>query len=308
MSQLSIRDLSVTFATKNGPFRAIEGINLNVEEKDTLAIIGESGCGKSVLGHAAMRLLDDIATVTGKVWYENQELYSLNRKKLLEIRGKQISLVPQSPSNSFNPVIRIGKQITELIEKAGIAYGRSAEHRAIDYLSRVGFAEPRAIFEAYPHRLSGGMCERALIAMATSTEPDILIADEPTKGLDALSRKSLLDMLFKMAEGLTLVMITHDLKAAAACKKVAVMYSGEIIEQGPTRVVLEKPFHYYTQGLIEAQPSRGMKPIPGRHSIGSHSSAGCRFSDRCDYATEICNSHPQLRENGNCCLVRCHNA
>jgi peptide/nickel transport system ATP-binding protein len=308
MSLLSVKDLSVTFDTLQGPFKAIEGIDLDVDERDTLAIVGESGCGKSVLGHATMRLLDDIATVAGSVKYRDREVYGMSRDELLKMRGKAISLVPQSPSTSFNPVIRIGKQITELIEKAGVAHGREAERRALDYLGRVGFPEPRAIFDSYPHRLSGGMCERALIAMSASTEPDLIIADEPTKGLDALSRKNILDMLHKMTAGSTLIMITHDFKAAATCKRIAVMYSGEIVEAGLTRTVLENPAHRYTRGLIDAQPSRGMRPIPGRHTIGSHKSEGCRFRDRCDSGRNDCGRHPLLREIEDDRLVRCHYA
>jgi peptide/nickel transport system ATP-binding protein len=308
MSLLSIRGLSVTFDTLQGPFKAIEGIDLDVEEHDTLAIVGESGCGKSVLGHATMRLLDDIATVKGSVTYRDRQVYAMSRDELLKMRGKGISLVPQSPSTSFNPVIKIGRQITELIEKTGLARGRAAEVRALEYLGKAGFPEPRAIFDSYPHRMSGGMCERALIAMATATEPDLLIADEPTKGLDALSRKNLLDMLHRMAGGSTLVMITHDFKAAATCKRIAVMYSGEIVEAGPTAIVLGHPAHHYTRGLLDAQPSRGMKPIPGRHTIGSHKSEGCRFRARCHRATEKCGIHPQLREIEDYRLVRCHDA
>ncbi|MDD4523363.1 MAG: ABC transporter ATP-binding protein [Methanosarcina sp.] len=308
MSLLKIRGLSVTFDTLQGPFKAIEGIDLDVEELDTLAIVGESGCGKSVLGHATMRLLDDIAIVRGSVIYRGREVYAMSRKELLEMRGKAISLVPQSPSASFNPVIRIGKQITELIEKAGVEHGMEAEQRALTYLEYVGFSDPHAIFDSYPHRMSGGMCERALIAMSTSTEPDLIIADEPTKGLDALSRKNILDMLHRMTAGSSLIMITHDLKAAAMCKRVAVMYSGEIVEIGPTQVVLEHPAHHYTRGLIDAQPSKGMRPIPGRHTICSHKSEGCRFRGRCDRVRSECGRHPLLREIEEGHMVRCHYA
>lgn len=308
MSLLSVRDLSVIFDTHQGPFKAIDNIDLEVNENDTIAIVGESGCGKSVLGHATMRLLDDIATIKGSVRYRDREVYEMCPNDLLKLRGKDISLVPQSPSTSFNPVIKIGKQITELIEKSGIARGRDADRRALEYLVKVGFEDPRLIYDSYPHRLSGGMCERALIAMATSTEPDLLIADEPTKGLDALSKKNILNMLFKMAEGSTLIMITHDFKAAAACKRIAVMYSGEIVETGPTRIVLEHPKHFYTRGLIEAQPSRGMIPIRGHHTIRSHRSTGCRFRDRCDHAGEQCIRHPGLMEIEDYRSVRCHYA
>lgn len=305
---LSIRDLSVTFDTLQGPFKAIEGIDLDVDEKDTLAIVGESGCGKSVLGHATMRLLDDVATVKGSVKFRGREVYSMKKDELLRLRGKDISLIPQSPSISFNPVIKIGDQIKELIEKDGIAKGTAARQRALDYLAKAGFLDPVSIYESYPHRLSGGMCERALIAMALSVEPELIIADEPTKGLDSISRKNILVMLHKMAEGASMIMITHDLKAAATCKRMAVMYSGEIVEEGMTASVLEFPRHPYTKGLLEAQPSRGMRPIKGMHSLLSRMDGGCRFRNRCDAADNVCKTHPLLRELDGNGRVRCHHA
>jgi peptide/nickel transport system ATP-binding protein len=305
---LSIRGLSVTFDTLQGPFKAIEGIDLDLAERDTLAIVGESGCGKSILGHATMRLLDDVATVKGSVKFKDREVYSMGNDDLLNMRGKAISLIPQSPSASFNPVIKIGDQIKELIEKDGIARGAAARQRAIEFLGRAGFSDPAAIYGSYPHRLSGGMCERALIAMALSAEPELIIADEPTKGLDALSRKNILDMLRKMAEGASMIMITHDLKAAATCKRVAVMYSGEIIEEGAASSILESPKHFYTKGLLEAQPSMGMKPIMGRHSLLSHNGGACRFYERCDAADVSCKTHPLLRDLEGLRKLRCHHA
>lgn len=305
---LSIRDLSVTFDTLQGPFKAIEGIDLDVDEGDTLALVGESGCGKSVLGHATMRLLDDIATVKGSVKFKGREVYAMGKGELLGMRGKAISLIPQSPSTSFNPVIKIGDQIKELLEKDGISKGTAARQRALEYLAKAGFPDPASIYESYPHRLSGGMCERALIAMAVSVEPELIIADEPTKGLDALSRKNILAMLHKMAEGSSMIMITHDFKAAATCARLAVMYSGEVVEEGATASVLASPKHFYTKGLLEAQPSMGMKPIKGRHSLLSHNDAGCRFRGRCDAADAACTVHPELRALDGTGKVRCHHA
>ena len=305
---LSIRGLSVTFDTQQGPFKAIEQIDLDVDERDTLAIVGESGCGKSVLGHAAMRLLDDVATVKGSVKFKGREVYSMRKDELLGIRGKAISLIPQSPSTSFNPVIKIGDQIKELIEKDGIARGTAARQRSLEYLAKAGFPDPASIYGSYPHRLSGGMCERALIAMAVSVEPELIIADEPTKGLDALSRKNILAMLHQMAGESSMIMITHDFKAAATCDRIAVMYSGEIVEEGATTSILESPKHFYTKGLLNAQPSMGMKPIRGRHSLLSHNEIGCRFRGRCDAADAICNTPPLLRDLDGRGKVRCHHA
>lgn len=305
---LKVRNLSVSFNTQKGAIQAIDGIDLDLYEKETLAVVGESGCGKSVLGHAIMRLLDDIAVVRGSVLFRESEVYDMDTSGLLNLRGNLISLVPQSPSSSFNPVIKIGKQIEELIEKAGKESGGGSRKRALEYLSLAGFSDPEPIYESYPHRLSGGMCERALIAMALSVEPVLVIADEPTKGLDSLSRKNILDMLHRIAGDASMIMITHDLKAAMTCERLAVMYSGEIVEEGPTDMVLSQPKHVYTMGLIDAQPSRGMKPIKGRHDLLSHRSSGCRFSERCELASPSCIDHPQLREVGSCWKVRCCHA
>lgn len=307
-AMLEIRGLSVTFNTQNGDVRAIDGIDLDLDDRETLAIVGESGCGKSVLGHAIMRLLDDIAIVRGSVVFRGREVYRMDNASLLNLRGKVISLVPQSPSSSFNPVIKIGRQIEELIEKSGVKKGRDVKKRALDYLSLSGFADPGMIYESYPHRLSGGMCERALIAMALSAEPELVIADEPTKGLDALSRRNILRMLHDLVSDASMIMITHDLKAAETCGRLAVMYSGEIVEEGQTHAVLESPSHPYTRGLIDAQPSRGMKPIRGRHTILSHQAEGCRFKDRCDMASDRCSTPPPMKEVEISRRVRCHYA
>jgi len=305
---LVVRGLSVAFNTQKGTVQAINGIDLDLNENETLAIVGESGCGKSVLGHAIMRLLDDIAVVRGSVRFRDKEIYEMDTTALLNLRGSLISLVPQSPSTSFNPVIKIGKQIEELIEKAGKEEGKKARKRALEYLSLAGFSEPEQIFETYPHRLSGGMCERALIAMMLSVEPELVIADEPTKGLDALSRKNILGMLHKLAKDASMIMITHDLKAAETCGRLSVMYSGEIVEEGPTEIVMNHPRHFYTKGLIEAQPSRGMKPIKGRHNLHSHNAEGCRFKDRCAAASNECNNHPPLSKAEDNRKVRCCHA
>ena len=203
-----------------------------MDEGDTVAIMGESGCGKSVLGHASMRLLDDVATVTGSVEFRGRDLYRLDQAALAGIRGRKISLIPQSPSTSFNPVIEIGHQMRELIERSGAARGQAAMARALEYLEIAGFTDPQAIYHSYPHRLSGGMCERALIAMAVSVEPELIIADEPTKGLDAPAKKAVLDLLHRLSGSAAMIMITHDFKAALTCERMAVMYAGEIVEEG----------------------------------------------------------------------------
>jgi peptide/nickel transport system ATP-binding protein len=301
---LSIQGLSVNFRASPEKTNVLENINLDLFGGERVCLMGESGCGKSVLGLACMRLLDDIAFVSGKVWFRGQDLYSLSNSQLYEIRGKRICLIPQNPSAAFNPVIKIGKQIDELVQHASIAEGKKAKSVTLDSLSKVGFKEPSAIYNTYPHRLSGGMCERALIAMAISAEPDLIIADEPTKGLDAPSKKEIMKHLLEATKNSAMIMITHDFKAAVACERIAIMYSGEIVEEGPTMQVLKSPKHPYSQGLIAAQPSHGMKPIPGKHTLTSHNFRGCKFRDRCSGARDLCDQHPDLKTLGNV-KVRC---
>lgn len=305
---LRIRDLSVAFDTPEGPFQAIDGIDLDIREKETLAIVGESGCGKSVLAYAVMRLLDDVATVTGLVRFMGQDIYSLRQDELRQIRGKRISLIPQSPSIAFNPVLRIGHQLVDMIKKTGIAKNSGARRRALDFLEIVGFADSDAIFHAYPHRLSGGMCEAALISMAVSVGPKLIIADEPTKGLDVFSREKILSVLHEMTGNASMVMITHDLMAAAMCDRIAVMYAGEIVEEGNAWEVLASPRHFYTRGLLDAHPARGMKPIRGFDAQWTAKASGCRFRTRCDAADDACERHPVFKVLPGGWKVRCHHA
>lgn len=305
---LSIRNLSVTFPTSHGPFHALRGVDLDVRGEESLAVVGESGCGKSVLAYAVMRLLEDVGVVSGSVKLMEREVTTMDGSELRSIRGRVVSLVPQSPSLAFNPVIKIGEQIRELIEKTGIERGREARRRALDFLTRVGFSDPEAVYASYPHRLSGGMCEMALIAMAVSTEPMLVIADEPTKGLDVVSRKRVLSVLHSMAAGASLIMITHDIKAASTCGRVAVMYSGEIVEEGPSSEVLESPLHFYSRGLLAAHPSRGMSPIRESESDLDETAVGCGFRTRCDGADEQCGVQSPLRDLGGGRKVRCRHA
>ena len=305
---LSIRNLSVTFQTRQGPFHALNHIDLDLQENQTLAIVGESGCGKSVLGYAALRLLDDLAAVKGNVKLMGTDVYALDRYELQNLRGRTISLVPQSPSLAFNPVINIGEQIKEFIEKTGIEKGRPARQRALDFLARVGFSDPNAAYHSYPHRLSGGMCEMALIAMAVSVEPKLLVADEPTKGLDTLSRQKILSVLQTMTADTAMIMITHDIGAASICERMAVMYAGEIVEEGPAAEVLKSPLHFYTRGLFNAHPCRGLKPIRAGNPDPAKINSGCRFQNRCEAADKNCEAPPLWQDISGRRRVRCHHA
>jgi peptide/nickel transport system ATP-binding protein len=303
---LSIRNLSVAFPTLQGHFPAIDDLCLEISSDDSLAIIGESGCGKSVLAYAILRLLDDIANVEGCVLLNGVDLNSLDGKMLQTIRGNIISLIPQSPSLAFNPVRSIGKQIVDSIKKNRDIKTADARAQAMDALVQVGFTDIDTIYQAYPHRLSGGMCEMALIALALSLKPALIIADEPTKGLDPFSRNKVVSALHTTASKTAMIMITHDLVAASSCSRIAVMYAGEIVEEGKTCKVFKTPQHYYTQGLMSAIPANGMQPIPGFDTQSNGRGSGCRFKNRCHAKENRCNHHPSLVQVADKWKVRCH--
>ncbi len=299
--------LTVAFRSPDGLIPALENLDFDLMPGETVAIMGETGCGKSVFGLACMRLLDDIAEVSGLLEFKGKNIYDFDGPALRLLQGKRISLVPQSASSAFDPVMKIGRQITEFIEKCGVATRDNSRQRAMEYLSRVGFESPEDIFNSYPHRLSGGMNERALIAMAVSVEPEIIIADEPTKGLDTHSKNDVLRLLQEISRDTSMLLITHDFKTAEICEKTAIMYSGQVIEYGPTEEILKDPWHYYTKGLIAAHPANGMRAIPGQHRLEDRSAQGCRFRERCSAAEAECRTPPSMQTHGGR-QVRCHYA
>jgi oligopeptide/dipeptide ABC transporter ATP-binding protein len=230
----------------------------------------------------------------------------MSEEEVRRIRGASIGLIPQSPGSALDPVLRVGRQIDEmyvLIEGKG---QKEAKVLTIKRLNDVGFDDPEETYDTYPHRMSGGMCERALIAMGTALDPDLLVADEPTKGLDPESKMHVIDQLMERATGKTLLLITHDYYVAAACDRVVVMYSGQIIEDGPAHIVLTAPRHPYVIGLWQALPENGLRPMPG--TMDRDKTANCRFMNRCPFRDEKCHTPQELREIGDAHLVRCCHA
>ncbi|MFP4170946.1 MAG: ABC transporter ATP-binding protein [Methanomassiliicoccales archaeon] len=302
---LEIEELSVTFRSHTGAVPVLDRVSLAMERGESLALMGETGCGKSVLCHAVMRLLEGVAEVSGQVRFQGRDVYSLPWKEVRKMRGKGISLVPQSPSAAFNPVMRVGDQIREYVEKRGSDHQQTREI-SLAALRSVGL-DAEAVYRSYPHMLSGGMAERALIAMAISVDPELVIADEPTKGLDLPSRRGILELLGEVSKERSTMIITHDFQAARSCQRTAVMYSGQIVEEGPTEEVIVEPKHPYTAGLLRAQPSNGMEPIPGRHREADRELAGCRFRSRCPHRGEECSRPVPVIEYGER-RVRCFHA
>lgn len=302
---LEIRGLTVTFPTHDGPFKAIDDLSLDVHPGEKIAVMGESGCGKSVLGHSIMRLLDDISSTTGEITYLGTNISKLLAKDLPGMRGKRFALIPQSPSTSFNPVIKIGPQINEMFIGKDIPK-KDVKERTLCSLSDVGFDDPAAIYDTYGHRLSGGMCERSLIAMGTILGPELLIADEPTKGLDPASKMDILRLIHRKSADHILLLITHDYYAAQICDRTIIMYSGRIVEDGPTEDVLSDPKHPYTKSLWRSLPDKGMHTIPG--FLCKNTAGGCDFANRCERYSKECDARQPMKECAPGHFVRCLDA
>jgi len=291
MSHLALIDLDVTFDTSLGLVKAVDKISFDLIEKETLALVGETGCGKSVIAHSILRLLPANAKVRGQILFRDQDLLGLNEKKLAQIREKEIALVMQNPSLALNPVFSIGHQMTEPLVMHKSMKKKDAIRTAKDLLKRLHFKGPDNALRAYPHEMSGGMKQRILIGMAVILNPQIIIADEPTKGLDSGLRDMVLQelRLVKEIDHSSMIFISHDLDAVKEISdRTAVMYSGEIIEIGPTEEFFQKPLHPYSIGLLESLPRRGFNPIPGTSPSLIRPPEGCKFHPRCPYKKEIC--------------------
>ncbi|MDD1772962.1 MAG: ABC transporter ATP-binding protein [Methanomassiliicoccales archaeon] len=302
MTLLSVRGLDVSFVSGKSVIRAVNGLDLDLDEGSSLAIVGESGSGKSVLASAILGMLEDNGTARGEMLFDGEDLMKAERRRMVALRGKDICLLPQNAWSAWDPIMRIGDQMIEFLRKCGVPK-EEAPQIAEGYLGRCGL-DP-SVLRSYAHRLSGGMSQRAMIAMCTAVHPRLLIADEPTKGLDGRSRKLVLDVISTVRERSALLMITHDLKAARSCEDVAIMYGGRIVEIGPANDVLDHPRHPYTKGLCAAHPNKGMVPIPG--CIGERTSGeGCCFRDRCCSNDAACSGDIPLDGNG--WKVRCCHA
>jgi oligopeptide/dipeptide ABC transporter ATP-binding protein len=303
---LSVDDLSVTYRTPAGPLRAVRQVSFSVGEAETLAIVGESGCGKSATALSLLRLLPAAnAEVSGTVRFEGVDLLSLPEEDLRAIRGRRIAMVFQDPMSSLNPVRTVGIQMEEML-RVHLGMGRrAARRRSAELLGSVGIPTPELQLDNYPHQLSGGMRQRVMIAMALSCEPRVLVADEPTTALDVSIQAQILDLLRTVtaAHGTSLVMISHDLSVVAGLSdRVAVMYAGRIVETGPTGDVFAHPRHPYARGLLECIPrldrprTRRLPSIEGGLPDAHASPPGCAFAPRCPYVMERCHDERPLLE------------
>ncbi|MBP2030789.1 peptide/nickel transport system ATP-binding protein [Methanohalophilus levihalophilus] len=308
MNVLEVRNLSVGFITDHGDVKAVNDASFSIKEGETFGIIGESGSGKSVIGQSIMRLLPSNASVSGELTFEEKDLFSHDAGQMRQIRGKQISLIPQNPAGSLNPLLKNGIQISEVFEIIGVGK-REGMKLVTDMMGKLLLKNPEKLLRLYPHELSGGMKQRLLATMCLSYKPKLVIADEPTKGLDSGARAGSLDLFRHMKDdhGYSMLLITHDLDfALEICDRVAVMYAGEIVEIGSASKVLHNPSHPYTKGLLKALPRNGLIPLEGQTPSRIDLPPGCLFSRRCGHSSDRCHAErPDIRDfNGG--TVRCH--
>lgn len=301
---LSLRGLRVDFESDGGSVPAVRGIDLDVNVGETVALVGESGCGKSVTAMAVMRLISARISAAS-VRFRDMELQTLSEPEMRRVRGAQISMVFQEPMSSLNPVFTIGKQIREVLTLHQQLAPRAAAEEAIALLQRVGIPSPARRALQYPHELSGGMKQRVMIAMAVACKPSLLIADEPTTALDVTVQAQIMDLLRSLKEelGMAVLLITHDLGVVAHfAERVAVMYAGKIVEQGSVRDIFKRAAHPYTRALLGAlpdpiRPTARLEAIVGRVPSPRMLPSGCAFCARCRYAFEPCHSEqPALFE------------
>jgi oligopeptide/dipeptide ABC transporter ATP-binding protein len=293
---LDVKDLNVSFSTADGVVRAVRGVSFEVEAGRTLGIVGESGSGKTVLTQTLLGLTPG-AEVSGSALFEGTDLLELTDEKLRHIRGARIAVIFQDPLTSLHPLYRVGWQISEMIRAHDKSVSKKeASERAVELLRRVGIPRPETRVDDYPHQFSGGMRQRAMIAMALSLEPKLIIADEPTTALDATVQAQILDLLLRLQQdsGTALIMITHDLGVVAdIADDVMVMYAGRAAEKAPKRDVFYNPHHPYTKGLLESIPSSSaaggrLRPIPGTPPSLINLPSGCKFNPRCGYVFDRC--------------------
>ena len=298
---LVVRGLTTEFRGRHMRIRANDDIHLSIRRGATLGIVGESGSGKSVLCRSILRLLPASADphVTGAVEYEGRDLLGLGEAQMRRLRGTDLRMVFQNPMTSLNPVWPIGDQITEGLRVHGGLSAAAARAKGIELLGRVGIPSPEQRVNEYPFQWSGGMLQRAVIAMAMAGEPKLLFADEPTTALDVTIQDQILALLLELQErtGMTLVLVSHDLAVVAeTCDRIAVMYAGRIVETAPTRSIFRAPRHPYTQGLLGSIPqvagATRLTPIPGQPPDLSQLGPGCAFAPRCAYASPDCLTTP----------------
>ncbi|KQY19149.1 ABC transporter ATP-binding protein [Rhizobium sp. Root482] len=315
MTALVIRNLSVEFSSSKGVFRAVDGFDLDVASAESVGLVGESGSGKSTAMLAVMGLLPSFARVRAdELRFGDIDLRNASPRKRRKALGSAISMIFQDPLSSLNPCFTIGWQITDVLKLNRTVPSEKIRDRVLELLALVGIPSPEQRYHAYPHQLSGGLCQRVMIAMALAGEPKLLIADEPTTALDVTVQKQILDLLCDLQKKrqMSLMLITHDMGVVAKmAQRVYVMYGGFSVEEGKTRDVLERPRHPYAAALLRSMPEAAigkarLPMIPGMVASGPDLPPGCLFAPRCERANEVCNGEMPPMEHGPDRGVRCY--
>ena len=314
---LEVENLRTYFTTERGVAKAVDGVSFHVDRGEILGIVGESGCGKSVTSLSIMRLIPEPPgeIVAGSsIRLRGEELVTAPAKRMRQIRGNDIAMIFQEPMTSLNPVYTVGDQIAEALRLHRGMNRKEARAQAVEVLRSVGVPDPDKRVASYPHEMSGGQRQRVMIGMALCCEPDLLVADEPTTALDVTIQAQILELLLELRErlGMAVVLITHDLGVVAeVCDRVAVMYAGQIVEQGTAAQIFSEPRHPYTEGLLQSVPRLGRKTerlasIPGVVPAPTRWPVGCRFHDRCPYGWDRCvREHPPLLPTPDGRVSRC---
>ncbi len=314
---LSVRDLVVEFSTERGPVRAIDGVSFDLMPGETLGLVGESGCGKSVTALAILGLVPSPPgrILSGSIRFGGRELTGLPEAEYRRLRGKEISMIFQEPMTALNPVLTIATQMTDVLVRHQGLNRRQARDRAVEMLALVGIPSPEKRIDDYPHQLSGGMRQRVMIAMALSCNPRLLLADEPTTALDVTTQAQVLDEMVRLQErlGTSVILVTHDLGVVAeTCRRAVVMYAGQVVEEAPVECLFRQPRHPYTDGLLRSIPRIRDRKLPELPTIpGSvpdllHLPPGCRFVDRCHRADDRCRREAPRLELRCDIAVACH--
>ncbi len=312
---LEISNLQTSFFTEEGEVKAVDGVTLSLPKGETIGIVGESGCGKSVMALSVLRLVDKPGKISGgEILFNGQDLLACSEKEMREIRGCKISMIFQEPMTSLNPVLTIGEQIKEAYKIHQKLGKKEAAARSVEMLKLVGIASPEKRMQQYPYELSGGMRQRVMIAMALACAPDLLIADEPTTALDVTIQAQILELIkeLQVKLGMSVIIITHDLGIVAeTCSYVAVMYCGSMVEYADVESLFENPKHPYTAGLFNSLPRHDvdkdeLEAIRGSVPSLKNMPVGCTFAPRCPYAEEICSKRiPEPVSLGENKFVRC---
>jgi len=314
---LEVKDLKTYFFTEDGVVKAVDGVDFEVYQGETLGIVGESACGKSVTAFSIMKLLDYPGkTVGGEVIFKGENLLEKTEDEMRRIRGKEIAMIFQEPMTALNPVLTVGFQISEALMTHFKISKEEAMKKSVELLKKVGIPIPEQRVNEYPHQLSGGMRQRAMIAMAMSCDPSLLIADEPTTALDVTIQAQILDLMRSLLKDFngSLIMITHDLGVIAEiADRIAVMYAGKVVEHADKKTIFHNPLHPYTFGLLTSIPRldlelKRLDTIPGIVPDPLHFPVGCKFNPRCRFATDRCKEEePCLVKVEEGHLVRCWN-